>query len=165
MATHGSNDALIDDPNQFLDIPKIAQEEGFTGMIVGVWIPTSEVELQTAEKSGQYPIVVGYSVGNEGLDVRYKVENLITAMERLRKSTGKPVTTTEQIGDYYENSPLWEISDWIFPNAHPYFSGHRDPQKAAAWTAKVFGTLASVSDKPLIFQKSRLACLQAVMMM
>jgi exo-beta-1,3-glucanase (GH17 family) len=122
-------------------------------MIAGVWDPTSESELQTAETYGQNPIVIGYSVGNEGWDVRYKLENLVTAMDRLRKATGKPVTTTEQISDYYENSPLWEISDWIFPNAHPYFSGYRDPQEAAAWTVKIFKTLDSVSDKPLIFKE------------
>ena len=153
LVTYGSNYALNDKPNQFVDIPRIAQEEGFTAIIVGVWDPTSEVEIQTAEKASRYSIVAGYSIGNEGLDVRYKLEDLVSAMKRVRESTGKPVTTTEQISDYYENSPLWEISDWIFPNAHPYFSGYRDPQKAAAWTAKVFRTLDSVSDKPLIFKE------------
>jgi exo-beta-1,3-glucanase (GH17 family) len=153
LVTYGSNYGIKDAPDKVLDIPRIAQETGFEGMVVGVWDPTDENELKTAEKFGQYRIVIGYSVGNEGLDDRYKLESLASAMERLRKNTGKPVTTTEQVHDYYENSPLWEISDWIFPNAHPYFSGYRNPQEAVAWTVKVFKTLDSVSDKPLIFKE------------
>ncbi len=153
LVTYASNYAIKDAPGQVLDIPRIAQKAGFEGMIVGVWDPANENELQTAEKSVQNQIVIGYSVGNEGLDDRYKLESLVSAMKRLRQTTGKPVTTTEQVHDYYENSPLWEISDWIFPNAHPYFSGYRDPQEAVVWTVKVFKTLDSVSDKPLIFKE------------
>jgi exo-beta-1,3-glucanase (GH17 family) len=153
LVTYGSNYANRDAPGQMLDIPRLAQEAGFEGMIVGVWDPTDEKELQAAEQAGLYPIVTGYSVGNEGLDERYKLDTLTSALDRLRRTTGKPVATTEQAGDYYENSPLWTISDWIFPNAHPFFSGNRDPQEAVAWTEKVFKTLDSVSDKPLIFKE------------
>jgi len=85
--------------------------------------------------------------------VRYDLDTLVSAMNRLRRTTGKPVATTEEVQDYYENSPLWTISDWIFPNTHPYFSGYRDPPEAVAWTERVFETLASVSDKPLIFKE------------
>jgi exo-beta-1,3-glucanase (GH17 family) len=48
---------------------------------------------------------------------------------------------------------LWDISDWIFPNVHPYFSNYRDPQEAVAWTERIFETLDSVSDKPLVFKE------------
>jgi exo-beta-1,3-glucanase (GH17 family) len=140
-------------PSKMLDIPGLARKAGFEGMIVGVWDPTNEKEMLTAESTGKNPIVVGYTVGNEGLDVRYNLETLVSAMDRMRQATGKPVTTTEQINDYYENSPLWTISDWVFPNAHPYFSGNRDPEEAVRWTVKVFNNLNPVSDKPLIFKE------------
>jgi exo-beta-1,3-glucanase (GH17 family) len=153
LVTYSSNYANRDAPDEALDIPALAQESGFEGMIVGVWNPTDEQELRVAEQSAQHPIVVGYCVGNEGLDERYDLETLVSAMERLRRATGKPVSTTEQVHDYYENSPLWKISDWIFPNAHPYFSGYRDPQEAVAWTRQVFEALDSVSDKPLVFKE------------
>ncbi len=148
--------SIYEDPDssaQMLDMPALAQQAGFKGMIVGVWDPTNPIELQVAEQFGEYSVVIGYSVGNEGLDMRYDLDTLITSMERLRRTTGKPVTTTEQVHDYYENSPLWEISDWIFPNAHPYFSGYTDPQEAVAWTEKVFKTLDRVTEKPLIFKE------------
>jgi exo-beta-1,3-glucanase (GH17 family) len=153
LVTYGSNYTVRGAPERALDLPKLAQQAGFEGLIVGIWDPKDAQELQTAEKFGQNPIVIGYSVGNEGLDERYKLKDLTAAMESVRQATGKPVTTTEQIHDYYENSPLWDISDWIFPNAHPYFSGYRDPQEAAAWTVKVFKTLRAVSQKPLVFKE------------
>ena len=153
LVTYGSNYVSRDTPDQMLDIPRLAQEAGFEGMIVGVWDPTDENELQAAEQVGLHPVVVGYCVGNEGLDVRYDLKTLKAVMERLKLTTGKPASTTEEVNDYYENSPLWAISDWIFPNAHPYFAGYRDPQEAVEWTERVFETLASVSDKPLIFKE------------
>ncbi len=153
LVTYSSIYVNGDAPDQILDIPILAQKAGFDGMIIGIWDPASEDELQAAGAAGKLSIVLGYSVGNEGLDVRYDLDTLTSAMERLRQATGKPVTTTEQVNDYYENSPLWKISDWIFPNAHPYFSGNRDPGEAVQWTVKVFNNLDPVSDKPIIFKE------------
>jgi len=153
LVTYGSIYMNEDSSNEILDIPKLAQKAGFDSMIMGVWDPTNERELRTAETISQDSIVVGYSVGNEGLDIRYDLDTLTSAMDRLRKATGKPVTTTEQVNDYYENSPLWTISDWIFPNVHPYFSGNRNPNEAVEWTVKVFKNLDPVSDKSLIFKE------------
>lgn len=153
LVTYGSNYRDRNAPEQMLDIPRLAQEAGFEGMIIGVWDPTDDDELAAAERASRYPVVAGYSVGNEGLDVRYDLKTLTEVMDGLRRETGKPVTTAEQAGDYYENSPLWSIGDWTFPNAHPYFAGRRDPQDAVAWTERVYDGLAPVSDKPLVFKE------------
>jgi exo-beta-1,3-glucanase (GH17 family) len=153
LVTYGSNYLNPANPAQLLDIAGLAQGTKFEGMIVGVWNPLDEKELQAAERAAQHRVVVGYCVGNEGWEVRYDLQKLTAAMERLRRATGKPVATTEEAHDYYENSPLWKISDWIFPNVHPYFAGHRDPQAAVKWTEEIYQTLRSVSDKPLIFKE------------
>ncbi len=153
LVTYGSNYRNPAASDQMLDIAGLAEAAGFSGMIVGVWNPADETELRTAEQAGQHPVVVGYCVGNEGLDVRYDLKTLTTAMDRLRRMTGKPVSTTEEAGDYYENSPLWKIADWTFPNVHPYFANRRDPQEAAQWTESIFKTLRAVSNKPLIFKE------------
>lgn len=59
-------------------------------MTIGVWGPTDKDELQAAEQAALYPVVIGYSVGNEGLNMRYDLKTLVLAMERLRRATGKP---------------------------------------------------------------------------
>jgi exo-beta-1,3-glucanase (GH17 family) len=153
LVTYAANLETGSQPGQLLDIPRLAGEAGFSGMIVGVWDPGSDTELAAAEATGQNPIVAGYSVGNEGLDERYDLATLTAAMSRLRLATGKPVTTTEQAGDYYRSSPLWKVSDWIFPNAHPYFAGIRDPQEAVAWTEQVFTTMSAFSRKYVFFKE------------
>ena len=153
LVTYSANYENSGLPGQMIDIPKLAQAAGFDGMIMGVWDPTNALEMKTAEMAGQSPIIIGYSVGNEGLDVRYDLNTLVTAMEALRSATNKPVTTTEQVDDYYRSSPLWKISDWIFPNAHPYFSNIRDPRDAVAWTEKYFQTFSGFSDKIVLFKE------------
>lgn len=153
LVTYGSNYRNPAIPSQTLDIAGLVQATGFEGMIVGVWNPSDENELQAAEQAGRHPVIIGYCVGNEGLDVRYDLKTLVFAMERLRRATGKPVSTSEEVGDYSENSLLWQIADWTFPNVHPYFAKHREPQEAVKWTEEIFKTLRPMSNKPLIFKE------------
>lgn len=153
LVTYGSNYPGRGEPGRALDVAGLAESAGFEGVIVGVWNPCDEGELSAAERAGSHQAVVGYCVGNEGLDVRYNLKTLTSAMERLRRTTGRPVSTSEEAGDYTENSPLWGIADWTFPNAHPYFAELRDAREAAQWTESIFRTLRPVSDKPLIFKE------------
>lgn len=153
LVTYSSALRSQTNPGRILDVAALAQEAGFEQMIVGVSDPASEQELRAAEQAGRYPLVLGYSVGNEGLDERYDLETLTGAMQRLRQVTGKPVTTTEQAGDYAENSPLWTISDWIFPNVHPYFSHIREPEEAVSWSGKIFATMDGLTNKAVVFKE------------
>lgn len=114
-------------------LPYLAQEYGFRGLIIGVWDPLNRTEMESAKAIAQNPIVLGYSIGNEGLDKRYKMPDLLNAIEDMKKATDKPVTTTEEIDDYLDESLLY-VGDWIFPNVHPYFHNLLDPQLAATWT-------------------------------
>ena len=154
LVTYGAKYRDRNKSKRLLDIPRLAQKTGFNAMIVGVWDPTDEEELQAAERASRYSIVIGYSIGNEGLDVRYNLKTLTTTIDRIRETTGKPVTTTEEVGDYLsEDSPLRHIGDWIFPNVHPYFASLRNPQEAVRWTAEMFDIFRPFSPKPLIFKE------------
>ncbi len=133
-------------------IHPIAQEIGFQGMIVGVWDPTNPLELEKAKSAGQYEIVVGYAVGNEGLDRRYDYDTLRAAMDELRQATAKPVATTEERWDYVDPS-LVELGDWVFPNVHPYWHGITDPQMAVDWTFEQFHAFVQQTDKPILFKE------------
>jgi exo-beta-1,3-glucanase (GH17 family) len=133
-------------------IPRLAQEMGFQGMILGVWDPTSTEEMNLAKEAAQYNVVIGYVVGNEGLDVRYDYDTLRSAINELKQATGKPVSTTEQVEDYADTG-LIELGDWVFPNVHPYWHGVTDSQLAVDWTVERFQELTERTDKPVVFKE------------
>jgi len=136
----------------FADVPRIAKEEGFQGVIMGVWSPTSTLEKENAKSMVEY--VDGYCVGNEGLYFGYyNLATLEGAIDELREDTSKPVTTTEPIG-YYSDSSLRGIGDWLFPNVHPYWAGEKEPTAAKDWTVGQFNWLRSLEpEKPILFKE------------
>ena len=146
IVTYSSN-FINPDTKEVLDIPKLAKEAGFSKMIVGVWDLEDEDELQAAESFSNNEIVVGYIIGNEGLDVRYNLETLSKVITRFKKNTGKLVSTTEQAHDYYENSPLWQLGDFISMNVHPYFANIKEPEKAVEWTLQIYNNLLPIANK------------------
>ena len=134
------------------DFPTLAKETGFKGVIMGIWDPTSAEEMSNAQAASSNPIVLGFCVGNEGLDVRYDMTVLSSTIEELRKTTGKPVTTAEQLDDYYDEK-LLEIGEWVFPNAHPYFHSQIDPVNAVKWTEGAYKDLSSKTDRFILFKE------------
>ncbi|MEB3274864.1 MAG: hypothetical protein VKJ85_13845 [Prochlorothrix sp.] len=142
---------------QRLPLVELAAAAGFEAMIIGIWNPSNEAELRAAERLGSHPLVWGYSVGNEGLNQRYDRSTLLAALNRLRQATGKPVATTEETPDYFRYPALNTTGDWIFANVHPYFTGIRDPDRAVAWTDRLyflFRQLGTGSDAlPVVFKE------------
>ena len=148
LVTYGSNGV-------FAKIPQIAREIGFTGIIMGVWLPTDAKELNNAKNAVAY--VDGYAVGNEGLFFhRYEFDALKTAVEDLKADTNKPVTTTEVSSLYFSDGALRNLGDWAFPTVHPYWNGIKEPVAAAAWTDRQFQELSQLyagTDKPVAFKE------------
>jgi len=134
------------------EFPGIAQEVGFKGLILGIWDPSNQQEIAAAVAAAKNPIVLGYCVGNEGLGKRYDIKKLSAAIDDLRKATGKPVTTTEEIDDYGDNE-LLRIGDWIYPNAHPYFHSRLDPDTAVQWTKAAYQDLTRRSKRFVMFKE------------
>jgi exo-beta-1,3-glucanase (GH17 family) len=133
-------------------IPQLAREVGFEGVVAGVWNPTNPEELGQA--AALQSLVDGYVVGNEGLHFgRYEFANLVDAMDALRRQTCRPVATTEVLQAYYPGSALLYLGDWIFPNAHPYWAGQTEPLWAVHWTSAQFERLRSLTNKPLAFKE------------
>jgi len=132
------------------ELPKIAGEQGFTGMIMGIWDPSNRDELSNAIKAGALPIIKGYVVGNEGLHPqdgsasRYDLCHLQQTMRRLRNATGKPVTTTEDSRAYQTHAELYSVGDWVFPNARPFWAGKSEPVAAAIWVRDHYDHLPDV---------------------
>ena len=134
------------------DLPIIAEEAGFDGLIMGIWDPTNEEELSNAKAASAFSIVLGFCVGNEGLSKRYEMPVLSFVIDNLREETGKPVTTTEELDDYYDEK-LLQLGDWVFPNAHPYFHGQLDAVNAVKWTEGAYKDLDGKTDLFVLFKE------------
>lgn len=146
LVTYGSLDTLA-------DIPRVASEVGFYGMIMGVWDISDRQELINAIMAKEY--VDGYCMGNEGLNSRYDLDSLNAAIEDIKRATGRPATTTEQIFDY-SNDKVFSVGDWIFPNIHPFLSEIKDPKRGARWVEKHYQLLKKHSSdgRPILFKET-----------
>jgi exo-beta-1,3-glucanase (GH17 family) len=130
------------------ELPALAQEAGFEGLIMGIWDPASQEEYDAAVNAAQTQLVLGYCIGNEGFNrpSRYDMAKLSESIRKLREATGKPVTTTEEIDDYHDDE-LLQLGDWIFPNAHPYFHHQVEPNSAVRWTKGEYEDLKNRTDR------------------
>lgn len=135
------------------EVPRIAVEMGFEGIIMGIWSPGDAEETGAALQAVNY--IDGYVVGNEGLFFdRYNLETLELAIAELKAKTRKPVTTTEVLSLYFHEPKVLELGDWLFPNVHPYWQGITDPYEAATWTEDTFTELEARSGgKPVILKE------------
>lgn len=146
IVTYGANSSLA-------QIPRLAKETGFGGVIMGVWDIENQEELENALQAREY--VDGYCLGNEGLNSRYDAETLNEAIAAMKEFTCLPVTTTEQIFDYY-NDDVLVIGDWIFPNIHPFLSSIKDARKCVAWIEKNYAILKkhNKDGRPILFKET-----------
>jgi exo-beta-1,3-glucanase (GH17 family) len=130
----------------------LAEAAGFKAIIIGIWNPKSAMEFKAATNAAISSTVVGFCVGNEGLDERYSFLDLEQSIERLRRATRKPVTTTEQIEDYHDGR-LARIGDWSFPTVHAYFHSKTVPADAVSWTLKEYVSLKKRTDRLVLFKE------------
>jgi exo-beta-1,3-glucanase (GH17 family) len=149
LVTYGSQGSLS-------AIPELARAHGFDGLIImGIWDPSSEEEWSNATAAA--PFVDAYCVGNEGLGTRYEPQELSEAMEKLRNTTGKPVSTSERIENYLQGPYrewLLRESDWLYPIVHPVWHGHLDPERAVNWIVVRHDYLAATSGRQVIVKEA-----------
>ncbi len=146
IVTYGSGGVLA-------EVPRLAREAGFQGVVMGIWAPDDASETEAAVRA--LPYVDGYVAGNEGISFdRYDYATLEQAVTALRKATSKPVTTTEVFTQYFKNPKLLTLGDWVFPNAHPYWQQITDPLQASKWTQSTFEALVQkAGSTPVILKE------------
>ncbi len=148
VITYGANNTLA-------DIPRIAKKAGFQAVIMGIWSILDKQEMAGAVNAARY--VDGYCAGNEGLLYkRYTINELNAAIGYLKERTGKPVATSEQIGDYQERLIL-EAGDWVFPNVHPGLRSIKSPKESADWVKARYASLKSAAtllNKPVLLKEA-----------
>ncbi len=137
-------------------LPTMAQSLGYQGLIMGIWNPSSQNELNNARNASSLPILVGYGIGNEGLYTkrdRYTIPDLCSAISDLRISTGKPVATSEEIDDYSLHPELLFVGDWLFPNAHPYWHSTKYPLNAVEWQTTRYDDMVESTGHFVLFKE------------
>jgi len=106
-------------------VPAIARELGFRAVVLGVWDPTSEAELDRAIASARAEpeTVLALALGNEGLFfARYDAAALARAFARVRRALpGVALTTTEPFSSYLDLDRAAELpaQDFVLPVVHP----------------------------------------------
>jgi exo-beta-1,3-glucanase (GH17 family) len=106
-------------------IPSIARELGFRAVVLGVWDPHSDAELERAIATARAvpEIVIALALGNEGLFFeRYDAAQLARAFARARREApGVAVTTTEPFSSYLDarRAQALPAQDFLLPVVHP----------------------------------------------
>lgn len=108
IVTYGSRGTLA-------EIPALAKSLDLA-VIMGVWDATNNAELMQA--ASQYRHVDAYCVGHNGLDRHYTIDDLERVVSQLRRYTGRPVSTSQEIRFYFAVARLRMLGDWLFPDAH-----------------------------------------------
>ena len=145
----------------FQIIPELAKRHGLK-VIMGVWNPTDKKEVQQAIAVKDF--VDAYTIGHDGLGVRYSYNQLVNTMQFVRFRTRLPVSTTEKIGQYISDPRLLEIGDWVFPDAHVsgkqkdtaggyqyYADAIRDSQETISM-AKLINGMEERDGKPILLK-------------
>jgi exo-beta-1,3-glucanase (GH17 family) len=144
-------------------LPALVAAQGLK-LIMGIWNPDRDTSAGLAEYNNAVAAknnVVGYVVGNEGLNNpdpthTYSLAILTETMNQLKTDTlGKPVATSEQWEDYVNDPSLLDVGDWVFPNAHPYNQIPRitDSALAAQWTHDRFDQLDGLTARDIMFKE------------
>ncbi len=120
LITYASNNGLE-------TVPGIARELGYRAVVMGIWDPLSEVEIQNVIQAAKhYPtLVAAVIIGNEGIYTkRYQAGDVQKAGQRLkRECPALAVTTSEPFFLYFkkEYADYFNGHDLLMPNVHPVF--------------------------------------------
>lgn len=120
LVTYGSIDGAA-------AIPALAAALGFRAVIIGIYDPFDETQLQAALAAAKSnpTVVVGLSLGNEMLFFHRhsfaEVEKLLDAVHS--RAPQLPLATSEPFHMFHQPAaaPLLERSDFLLANVHPIF--------------------------------------------
>jgi len=98
------------------DIPRIAKELGFRGVIMGIIDITDKGEVSSAITARDY--VDAYCVGHMFTDYPYSELDLLETIGRVRRATSRPVTTTLRPNGYLVFPKISHAIDFFFPDIH-----------------------------------------------
>jgi exo-beta-1,3-glucanase (GH17 family) len=146
-------------------VPAAAEKLNYLALIVGIWDPKSEIEIQNAIRLvKEHPkLIIAISIGNEGIYAKqYAPADVEKTRLRLRKALPTlSLTTSEPFFLYLkpEYFDFFNKMDLLLPNIHPTFETWFNPSDAknsAAFVLNVAGKLQSQYPKSLIVKETGL---------
>ena len=146
-------------------VPAAAEKLNYLAIIVGIWDPKSEIEIQNAIRlAKKHPkLIIAISIGNEGIYAKhYAPADVEKTRLRLRKELPSiSLTTSEPFFLYLkpEYFDFFNKMDLLLPNIHPTFEKWFQPSDArngAAFVLNVADKLQSRYPKPLIVKETGL---------
>jgi exo-beta-1,3-glucanase (GH17 family) len=144
-------------------VPRIAHELHFRAVILGIWDPLSETEINNVVQAvKKYPGLIGaVIIGNEGLYTkRYQPQDLEKAKRRIKKELPHlPVTTSEPFFLYFEKQYAGFLDgfDLLMPNVHPVFETWfvpSAPSQGVNMVVEIAARFQASSGKPLLIKES-----------
>jgi len=144
-------------------IPAIARELGFRALVVGVWDPFDDGEVEAALRATRNApgLVVGIALGNEWQFARRpRAAELAARIAALKaRAPDVPLATTEpfHVFDADGAAPLLGTLDFLLPNVHPVFQPwfQRAPTATAAdFVANVLARLAMRFCGPILVKET-----------
>ena len=146
-------------------VPAAADKLGYLAVIVGIWDPKSEIEIQNAIRlAKKYPkLIFAISIGNEGIYAKhYTPADVEKTMLFLRNEIPSiSLTTSEPFFLYLkpEYFDFFNKMDLLLPNIHPIFETWfipSDAKNGAAFVLNVASKLQSQYTQPLIVKETGL---------
>lgn len=144
-------------------IPRIAHELGYRAVILGIWDPASETEIQNVVQAvKKYPqLIAAVIVGNEGIySKRYQPQDVQSTIRRLKKEFPRLALTTSEPFFLYFNadySQFFNGHDLLMPNIHPVFEKWFTPENPAQgvdMVIEVVGKFRTNFNKPLLVKET-----------
>jgi len=146
-------------------VPAVAEKLGYLAVIVGIWDPKSEIEIQNAIRlAKKYPkLIFAISIGNEGIYAKhYTPADVEKTMLFLRNEIPSiSLTTSEPFFLYLkpEYFDFFNKMDILLPNIHPIFETWfipSDAKNGATFVLNVASKLQSQYTQPLIVKETGL---------
>lgn len=144
-------------------VPAIARELGFRAVVLGVWDPASDDELERAFASARAEpeTVLALALGNEGLFFeRYDRAALARAFTRARSALpGVALTTSEPFSSYLDERSARALpaQDFALPIVHPIdqpWFGKAPPETAVDFVSNVVRELETRTRLPVLVKET-----------
>jgi hypothetical protein len=119
-------------------IPQLARANGFQAVIMGIYDPNNDGEINQALAAA--PFVDAYALGHCGLGTDYTVEDLQAAVTKLNV-TGRSVTIWETPQNYIQ---VIYLTTFNSPVVYAYEDGKTSPLSAVNYSLEQFVNVASL---------------------